>query len=274
MTAAERVRRATRADELHRATAGLAPEFVQANLVAVPASLAEDFRRYCEANPRPCPLLEAVAPGGAEPALTAPGADLRTDLARYRVYREGSLAEERTEVWELWDEGTAAFLLGCSYTFERPLLEAGFGLPHARAGRPVSMYRTEVATEPAGPFRGPLVVSMRPVPEERVQEAAEITARYPLAHGEPLHAGDPAGLGIRDLARPDYGEPWLPEADELPVFWACGVTPQAAAVASELKLVITHAPGHMFVTDLRAEELRDVEVSEWDPSAPSPASPR
>lgn len=274
MNAAERVRRAARTEELDRATAGLAPEFVQANLVAVPASLADDFRRYCEANPRPCPLLEIVAPGSAEPALTAPGADLRTDLARYRVYREGSLAEERAEVRELWNEGTAAFLLGCSYTFERALLEAGLDLPHARAGRPVSMYRTEVTSEPAGPFRGPLVVSMRPVREERVQEAAEITARYPLAHGAPLRAGDPAGIGIGDLARPDYGKPWLPRDGEVPVFWACGVTPQAAAVASGLELVITHAPGHMFVTDLRAEELRDVEVSEWDPSAPSPASPR
>lgn len=258
------VRRAAREGRLRGATGGLAPGFVQANVAVLPVRLADDFLRYCRANPRPCPLLEVLEPGDPEPERTAPGADLRTDVPAYRVYREGRLASEPEDLREGWRDDLVGFLLGCSYTFEQELAEAGFRLPHARDGGAVSMYRTAVPTEPAGPFRGPLVVSMRPLPEDRVDEARRITGRLPLAHGAPLHVGDPSDLGIGDLSRPDYGDPWLPEVGEVPAFWACGVTPQAAAVASGVEFLATHAPGHMFVTDVRMEEVRDVEPTAWD----------
>jgi len=234
-----------------RPTAGLARGFVQTNLVVVPADAAFDFLLFCQRNPKPCPVVEVLEAGRTEPAC-APGADLRSDLPRYRVYRDGGLAEERTDVTELWRRDLVAFLLGCSFTFEEALEDAGVPLRHLALGRNVAMYRTSVACVPAGRFSGPLVVSMRPIPAEKVALAVEVTARFERSHGAPVHAGDPDALGIADLARPDYGDPVEIRAGELPVFWACGVTPQAAALASRLPFCITHAPGHMFVTDLRA----------------------
>ena len=184
-----------------------------------------------------------------EPAC-APGADLRTDLPRYRVYRDGKLAEERAEVRSLWRDDLVAFLIGCSFSFEEALAAAGVPLRHVEACSNVPMYRTSVPTAPAGRFRGPLVVSMRPIPAGLVPLAVQVTSRFERVHGAPVHVGEPGALGIRDLSRPDWGDPVEIRPGELPVFWACGVTPQAAALASGLPFCITHAPGHMFVTDL------------------------
>jgi uncharacterized protein YcsI (UPF0317 family) len=195
--------------------------------------------------------------GAPEAAHVAPGSDLRTDLPRYRVYRRGELAGEADDLTALWRDDFVAFLLGCSFTFEAALARAGVPLRHQQCGCNVPMYRTDRACVPAGPFAGPLVVSMRPIPAELVSRAVQVTARYPRAHGAPVHIGDPAQLGIRDLAAPDYGDPVPLAAGEVPVFWACGVTPQAVAVAAKIDLMLTHAPGHMFVTDLRDEELAD-----------------
>lgn len=253
-TTAAEVRAACRAGTLARPTAGLAPGMVQANLMVVPREAAFDFLLFCQRNPRPCPVIEVVEAGQVEPRC-APGADLRTDLPRYRVYREGRLAAEPTDVRDLWTPDLVSFLIGCSFSFEEALAGAGVPLRHVEACSNVPMYRTGLATAPAGRFRGPLVVSMRPIPAARVAEAVRITGRYERVHGAPVHVGEPAALGIADLARPDFGDPVEIRPGELPVFWACGVTPQAAALASGLPFCITHAPGHMFVTDLRNADL-------------------
>ena len=237
-----------------RPTAGVADGWVQANLVVLPESSAPDFRRFCELNPKPCPLLDVTEAGSAEPRRVAPGADLRVDLPRYRVYRTGKLVEEVDDLRALWREDFVAFLLGCSFSFEAALSRAGIPLRHQELGCNVSMYRTNRACEPAGPFHGPLVVSMRPIPSRLVSEAAAITERFPHAHGGPVHTGDPAALGVADLGRPDYGDAVPVKRGETPVFWACGVTPQAAAEAAGIELMVTHAPGCMFITDALSSE--------------------
>jgi uncharacterized protein YcsI (UPF0317 family) len=226
---------------------------VQANLVVVPVEYADSFREFCARNPRPCPLLDVTETGSAEPRHVAPGADLRTDIPRYRVYQDGSLAAEVDTLADVWEPSHVGFLLGCSFSFERALAGAGIPLRHIELGRNVAMYRTNQACEPAGPFHGPLVVSMRPIPDHLVAEAIRVTRGFPHAHGAPVHVGHPAALGIADLERPDYGDPLPIRSGESPVFWACGVTPQAAAEAARLPLMITHAPGHMFITDLRED---------------------
>jgi uncharacterized protein YcsI (UPF0317 family) len=248
------VRAAIRAGEWKGTTAGVAPGRVQANLVVLPEAMAYDFLRFCVANPKPCPVLEVTEAGSAEPALSAPGADLRTDVPRYRVFRDGELGGEVEDIVALWREDLVAFLIGCSFTFERALLAAGLPVRHIDERVNVPMYRTSVACRPAGAFSGPMVVSMRPYEPAQALRAAQVTSRYPTVHGAPVHLGDPEAIGIADLDRPDYGDPVTVRAGEVPVFWACGVTPQAAAAAARPELMITHAPGHMFVTDLRDDE--------------------
>lgn len=239
-------------------TAGRAPGVAQANLVVLPADEAEEFRRFCAANPKPCPLLEVTAPGDAVPHFLAPGADLRTDLPRYNVYRDGEPAEERTEINDLWRDDLVAFLIGCSFTFERALTEAGVPVRHLELGCNVPMYRTSRPCIPAGRFHGPLVVSMRPIPEHLISRSISITEAYPHMHGGPVHVGDPAALGIADLSMPEYGDAVPVREGEVPVFWACGVTPQAVAIASKVPFMITHSPGHMFITDRLDAEILGV----------------
>jgi len=230
-------------------TSGAAPGHTQANLVVLPQDWAWDMLLFAQRNPQPVPVLEVTDPGSPETAL-APGADLRTDLPRYRVWRDGELVDEPTDVRDVWREDLVAFLIGCSFSFETALLDAGVPVRNIEQGRNVSMYRTSVPCRPAGRLSGPLVVSMRPVPAALVPAAVQVTARMPQVHGAPVHVGDPAGLGIADLDAPDYGDPVEAEAGDVPVFWACGVTPQAAVLASRPPLAITHAPGHMFVSDV------------------------
>jgi uncharacterized protein YcsI (UPF0317 family) len=248
------VRAAVRAGRWTGTTAGLAPGRVQTNLVVLPRRLAYDFLRFCVANPKPCPNIEVADAGSPEPARSAPGADLRTDVPRYRVFRDGELAEEVDDISSLWREDLVAFLIGCSFTFERALLAAGLPVRHIEEQVTVPMYLTSIACEPAGAFSGPMVVSMRPYDPAQALRAVQITSRFPTVHGAPVHLGDPAAIGIADLAAPDYGDAVTVRPGEVPVFWACGVTPQAAAVTARPELMITHAPGHMFVTDLRDEE--------------------
>ncbi|MDT0330657.1 putative hydro-lyase [Nocardiopsis lambiniae] len=244
----ERARALFRAG-LETPTSGFAPGYAQANLIALPREAAFDFLLFAQRNPKPCPILDVTEPG--EVSASVFGGDLRTDLPAYRVYRHGELTEERTDVTDLWRDDLVAFLIGCSFTFETPLLEAGVPVRHIEAGTNVAMYRTNRECRPAGRFRGPLVVSMRPIPADRVADAVRVTSRYPAVHGAPVHVGDPAGLGIADLSRPDYGDPVEVGEGEIPVFWACGVTPQAAVTASAPEFAIGHAPGHMAVTDVR-----------------------
>jgi uncharacterized protein YcsI (UPF0317 family) len=238
-----------------RPTSGLAPGFVQANLVVLPLALAFDFLLFAHRNPTSCPLLEVVDAGVTEPKQMAPGADLRTDVPLYRVYRDGVLTEERADLVSLWSDDLVSFLIGCSFTFESALVEAGIPVRHIEQCTNVPMYITTVPTAPAGIFHGPTVVSMRPVPAGKVVRAAQVTSRFPAVHGAPIHIGDPSAIGIRDIARPDLGDPVEIRQGEVPVFWACGVTPQAVAMASKPPLMMTHAPGHMFITDRRDAEF-------------------
>ncbi len=235
-------------------TASCAPGFAQANLIVLPQDAASEFERFASRNPGPCPLLDVTAPGSASTRL-APGADLRTDLPAYRIWEHGNLVAEPADITGYWRDDLVAFLTGCSFSFERALVAAGVPVRHLEQGTNVAMFITNRQCEPAGRFAGPLCVSMRPVPAGLVATAAALTARYPAAHGAPVHAGDPAALGIADLSRPDFGDPVQSAAGDVPVFWACGVTAQAALVAAQLPFAVTHAPGHMLITDVPDNDL-------------------
>ena len=253
--AAEAARRRIR-DGLHGGhTVGLAPGHVQANLVILPADWAGEFLRYCQANPKPCPLLASGEPG--DPRLAGLGADLdvRTDVPRYRVFRDGSAVDEPTDIRALWRDDLVAFAIGCSFSFEEALIADGVRLRYVEEGQNVAMYRTGLDTQPAGRFRGKLVVSMRALSPADAIRAIQITSRFPTVHGAPVHIGHPHLIGIDDIERPFAGDPPGLHADEIPVFWACGVTPQVAIAAAAPPFAITHSPGHMLVTDLRNSRL-------------------
>lgn len=239
---------------LRRPTSGFSGGYAQANLLALPRELAFDMLLFAQRNPKSCPVLGVFEPGqhhdaGSASPLLADG-DIRTDIPAYRVYREGELVAGPDEATQHWREDLVAFLIGCSFTFEAPLLDAGLPIAHLEQGVNVPMYKTAIRCAPAGRLSGPLVVSMRPMPAHRIADAVRITSRYPGVHGAPVHIGSPAELGIRDLAAPDFGDPVEIPAGWTPVFWACGVTPQAAVMESKPELAISHAPGHMLITDL------------------------
>ncbi|WP_374224997.1 putative hydro-lyase [Streptomyces sp. RK62] len=238
-------------------TAGVAAGHTQANLISVPADWAYDMLLFCQRNPKPCPVLD-VTDAGSWTTVLADGADLRTDLPRYRVWRDGELVDEPTDVRAHWRDDLVSFLIGCSFTFESALGEAGVPIRHVEQGRNVPMYVTGRPCRPAGRLSGPMVVSMRPVPPQHVAAALRETGLLPAVHGGPVHCGDPAALGIADLGRPDFGDPVDLEPGDIPMFWACGVTPQAAVMASRPPFAITHAPGQMFLTDARDEQYRIV----------------
>jgi uncharacterized protein YcsI (UPF0317 family) len=241
--------------ELVGPTAGLAPGFVQANLVVLPREVAFDFLLFAQRNPKACPLLEVIEAGGTEPRSMAPGADSRTDVGRYRVYERGVLVDEPLEIASRWRGDLVSFLIGCSFTFESALVDAGIRVAHIDQCCNVPMYITSIPTVPAGVFHGPMVVSMRPLPAGQVVRAVQVTSRFPSMHGAPVHLGDPDAIGIADIAKPDLGDAVEIRGGDVPVFWACGVTPQAVAMASRPPLMLTHAPGHMFVTDRRDAEF-------------------
>ena len=250
------LRAEVRAGRFRAPTSGAAPDFVQTNVAMLPRDMAFEFLVFCQRNPKPCPVIEVLEPGQVEARLSAPGSDIRTDAPRYRVYQSGSLVEEPWTLDAWWRDDLVTFLLGCSFTFEHALMRNGIRLPHYGTRRNVSMFTTNIPTRPAGPFSGPMVVTMRWIPGDKVVRAVQCTSRYPAVHGAPVHIGDPARIGIADVGKPDFGDAWPPGSpDDVPVFWACGVTPQAVAMASKPALMITHAPGHMFVTDLRDEDF-------------------
>ena len=235
-------------------TAGWSAGYAQANLIAVPRDYAFELLLFAQRNPKACPVLDVLEPGNhSGPAL--PDGDIRTDLPAYRVYVDGELVAEPSDVLEFWTDDLVAFAIGCSFTFEAALQDSGVPVRHIEQGRNVPMYRTNRMCRSAGRMSGPLVVSMRPVAPEQVADAVRITSRYPSVHGAPVHVGDPAALGIADLAAPDFGDPVDIQPAEVPVFWACGVTPQAAVMQTRPPLAIGHAPGHMLITDLRDAEL-------------------
>lgn len=255
LTTGQAVRQACRAGVWTGPTAGLAAGFTQANLVILPRDLAQDFLIFCQRNPKPCPLLAVTEPGAVSVPSLAMDADLRTDLPRYRVWRDGQLVDEPTVIRDYWQPDFVSFLIGCSFTFEGALQRAGVPVRHIEERCNVPMYRTHIACVPAGVFHGPLVVSMRPLKPADAIRAVQITSRFPRVHGAPVHLGLPEQIGIEDLSRPDFGDSVPVHADELPVFWACGVTPQSVIMAARPPLVITHSPGCMFVSDGRDEEF-------------------
>ncbi|OQR98431.1 hypothetical protein ACHHYP_08666 [Achlya hypogyna] len=236
-------------------SAGFAPGYAQANLVILPKEHAYDFLLFCQRNPKPCPLLEVSDVGAVEMTRTAPGSDIRTDLPKYRIYEHGKLTAEISDIRDYWRDDLVTFLLGCSFSFEGALANAGLNVRHWEEKCNVPMYRTNVPCDSAGVFSGKLVVSMRPYKPRDGIKAAMITGRYPNVHGSPVHMGNPADIGIADINRPDYGDVVTIREGEVPVFWACGVTPQAVLLASRPAFAITHAPGHMFVTDIANESL-------------------
>ena len=231
-------------------TAGLAPGKLQCNLAMLPQEFALDFLRFCQRNPKPCPVVGVSETG--DPMLPTLGRDIdiRTDVPRYRVFRDGTLAEELTDITELWTDELVTIALGCSFTFENAFLREGIPVRHIETGRNVPMYRTNIDLVPAGPFNGQMVVSMRPLAEQFIEDATAISARFPQAHGAPIAFGDPAAIGISDFHAPDYGDPVEIKEGEVPVFWACGVTPQNVIQTARPPMCITHAPGHMLITDI------------------------
>lgn len=241
-----------RGGEFDGSSSGAARGHVQANLMILPREAAFDFLLFCQRNPKPCPIVEVLEPGQFEP-LCAPGADLRTDLSGYRIYENGVLTREVADIAGFWRDDLVSFLIGCSFSFESALIEGGIPLRHVEQGINVAMYKTNMPCRPAGRFQGNMVVSMRPVKSRDITRAVEISGRFPQVHGAPVHIGHPEAIGIADLGKPDFGDPVALRDDELPVFWACGVTPQYVAQQSKLPFCISHSPGKMLVTDFRNE---------------------
>ncbi|MCB2189021.1 MAG: putative hydro-lyase [Deltaproteobacteria bacterium] len=259
--------------EITGPTAELCPGFGQANLVIVPRDWAFDFLLFALRNPRSCPLVEVLDPGDPFTRVTADHADLRREIPRYRVWEKGKLKAEPTDITPWWRDGLVSFLLGCSFSFDAALMAAGLPVRHVEAGCNVPMYRTSVPARPAGRLGGPLVVSMRPMPPELVEKAHAVSGRFTSSHGAPVHHGDAGALGIADLAAPHYGDAVEVRPGEVPVFWACGVTPQAVLVESGVDFAITHAPGHMFITDLPAGEMAAVGPGAAPAAAAAPDRP-
>ena len=253
--AAQQARARIRSGDWASHTSGLANGHVQGNVVILPEALANDFLRYCQRNPKPCPLLAVSEPGDALLPMLGTDIDIRTDVPRYRVWRNGTLVDQPTDISALWRQDLVTFVIGCSFSFEEALLQAGLPLRHIQQNRNVAMYRSNIATEAAGVFHGPMVVSMRPFTAADAIRAVQITSRFPNVHGAPVHLGDPAQIGISELGKPDYGDAVDVLPHELPVFWACGVTPQAAIAQARPEFCITHAPGAMLITDLLNHQL-------------------
>ena len=251
----EEVRKKIKKGVIKSPTPGMARGYAQANLIILPEKYALEFMLFAFRNPKPCPLLDVLEPGEYEPSFSTPGADIRTDLPRYRIYREGKMTDEVTDIKKYWEQDFVSFLLGCSFTFESALLDASIPIRHIEEDKNVPMYKTNIQCEEAGSFSGPLVVSMRPIPADLISKAVQITSEYPDVHGAPVHIGAPEQIGIDDINSPDFGDEVTIKENEMPVFWACGVTPQAVAMKSKPPLVITHSPGHMFITDIKNEDL-------------------
>lgn len=251
----QEARQLIRKGELTQPTSGISKGHVQANLAILPKELAFDFLVFAQRNPKPCPILDVTNVGDPEPKLMAPGGDLRYDLAKYRIYKKGELVDEVENVEDYWTDDMVGFLIGCSFSFETAMQNAGIGIRHIEDNHNVPMYLTNIDTVPSGMFHGKMVVSMRPIPYDQVVRAVTVTSRFPDVHGAPVHIGNPEQIGINDLDKPDFGERSEIKEGEVPVFWACGVTPQSIAMTSKPEIMITHAPGFMLVCDPKDEDF-------------------
>ena len=248
-------RKIIRQNQWVKPTAGLAKGYIQANLAVLPKEQAYDFLLFAQRNPKSCPIIDVTDVGSGIARLSAPDGNVKTDIPKYRVYRYGVFTEEITSVEEIWDEQMVGFLIGCSFTFEEALLENGISIRHIEENCNVPMYQTNIECVKAGIFEGPMVVSMRPMTEKEAIRAIQITSRFPSVHGAPVHVGNPGAIGIKDISSPDFGDSVTIQDGEVPVFWACGVTPQAIAMKVKPEIMITHSPGHMFITDLKNEQF-------------------
>lgn len=251
----QKARDLIRENKLNRTTSGVSYGYTQANLVVLKKELAFEFLLFCQRNPKSCPVLDVTEIGSPAPKLIASDADIRTDLPRYRIYKNGKLIEQTKDILKYWTDDMVAFLLGCSYTFESALLNNNIPVRHIELNEMVPAYITNIESEKAGRFEGPIVVSMRPIPEEDIVRAVQVTSRYPNTHGAPVHIGNPESIGISDINKPNFGSPVPIKKGEVPVFWACGVTPQAVAMEVKPELMITHDPGYMFISDITDESL-------------------
>ncbi|MFK7753688.1 MAG: putative hydro-lyase [Sedimentitalea sp.] len=249
-SSAATVRAAIRSGAYGGHTAGLAVGKLQCNLAILPERFALDFLRFCQRNPKPCPVV-GISDSG-DPSLPTLGRniDIRTDVSKYCVFRDGTLHEERGDIGDTWSDDLVTVALGCSFTFENALLRHGIPVRHIETGRNVPMFASDIDLVPAGPFAGKMVVTMRPIPEHQVAQATDISARFPQAHGAPIAVGEPGQIGIADLTRPDWGDAVEIKPGEVPVYWACGVTPQNVLLDAALPLCITHSPGHMLISDV------------------------
>lgn len=252
------VRKLVREEKITGPTTGMCEGYVQANLVILPKKFASDFKVFALNNPKPCPVLEITEEGSPYTKVISKDANITTDIPKYRIYKNGQLVEESLNIKDYWQDDFISFLLGCSFTFESALINAGIEIRHITLGRNVPMYKTSIMCKESGVFKSPMVVSMRPISKEKVEQVVKITERYPNVHGAPIHIGNPNEIGIKDIHNPDYGDSVEIKKGEIPVFWACGVTPQAAAEQAKPDIMITHAPGHMFIADIKNEELKKV----------------
>lgn len=251
------VRKMIRNGEITTPTSGMCAGYAQANLAILPKDLAYDFLLFTQRNPKPCPILEVSDVGSRYLKYIAEDCDIATDFPKYRIYEKGVMTGEYTSVEQFWRDDLVSFLIGCSFSFESELIDAGIEMRHNTMGCNVPMYITNIETVPGGIFQGPTTVSMRPIPYEQVVRAVTVSGAMPRVHGTPIHIGDPAAIGIKDINKPDFGDPVEIKPGEVPVFWACGVTPQSVLMNVKPDFVITHAPGHMLITDVKNADLKE-----------------
>lgn len=252
----QEVRRLIRAGEITGQTSGMCNGYAQANLCILPKEYAFDFLLFCMRNPKPCPVLEVGDVGSKSFRFMASEGNVCQDFSKYRIWKNGELADEITDITEYWQDDFVYFLIGCSFSFESELLEAGIPVRHIEENKNVPMFNTNIELTPAGVFHGNMVVSMRPIPNHLVVKAVNVTAAMPRVHGAPVQIGNPTAIGILDISKPDYGDSVTVNDGEVPVFWACGVTPQNVVMATKPPIAITHAPGHMLVTDVKNVDLK------------------
>ncbi len=251
-----KVRELIREGKITGPTAGMCAGYAQANLAVMPKDLAYDFLLFTQRNPKSCPILEVSDVGSRELKYIAKGADIARDIPKYRVYEKGVLTGEYTDVSDFWREDLVSFLIGCSFSFEADLLDNGVPVRHIEEGRNVPMFMTNIPCVPAGVFHGNMVVSMRPMPYDQIVKSVLVTGDMPKVHGAPIHIGDPSVIGIKDVMKPDFGDSVTINPGEVPVFWPCGVTPQSVVMNVKPEFVITHAPGHMLITDVKNSSLK------------------
>lgn len=251
------VRKLIREGKITSPTSGMCAGYAQANLAILPRELAYDFLLFTQRNPKPCPILEVADVGSRSLKFIAKDCDIATDFPKYRIYEKGELKGEYTDIREFWRDDLVSFLIGCSFSFESELIDAGIEMRHNTMGCNVPMYITDIETTPAGIFHGPMTVSMRPIPYDQVVKAVRVSGTMPGVHGAPIHIGNPSAIGIKDIGKPDFGDPVIIKEGEVPVFWPCGVTPQSVLMSVKPDFVITHAPGHMLITDVKNVDLKE-----------------